>query len=67
MLQVIQDPGRVFCGYSKLEKLKPDHLATIKSFMLQKEVKKFPKLLQRSNSVRDKIHMKSIHRKHITL
>ena len=39
MLQVIQDPGRVFCSYSKLEKLKPGHLATIKSFMLLKRSK----------------------------
>ena len=39
MLQVIQDPGRVFYSYSKLEKLKPGHLATIKSFMLLKRSK----------------------------
>ena len=39
MLQVIQDPGKVFRGYSKCEKLKPlvnGHLAAIKSYMLQK-------------------------------
>ena len=38
-----QDPGRIFCNYSKLEKLSPllnDHLAVIKSFMLQKRSKR---------------------------
>ena len=38
-----------------------------KKLHTSKEVKEFPKLLQRSNSVRDKIHRKSIHRKHISL
>ena len=32
LLNVFQDPGRIFCSYSKLEKL----LAAIKSFMFQK-------------------------------
>ena len=42
LLNVFQDPGRIFCSYSKLEKL----LAAIKSFV-SKEVKEFPKILQR--------------------
>ena len=39
LLKVIQDPGRIFCSYFKLEKLNPllnGHLAAIKSLILQK-------------------------------
>ena len=63
VLKVIQDPGRIFCSYSKLEKLNPllnGHLAAIKTFYASKEVKEFPKMLQRSNSDRDKNHRKSM-------
>ena len=51
MLQVIQEPGRVFCSYSKLEKLKRllnGQIASIKKNYASKEFKEFPKLLQRS-------------------
>ena len=39
---ITQDPGRIYCSYSKLEKLNSslnDHLAAIKSFILQKRSK----------------------------
>ena len=35
LLNVFQDPGRIFCSYCKLEKL----LAAIKAFMFQKRSK----------------------------
>ena len=46
-----------FCSYSKLEKQSP---LLSRNKKLQKEVKEFPKMLQRSNSDRDKNHRKSM-------
>ena len=46
LLNVFQDPGRIFCSYCKLEKL----LAAIKSFYVSKEVKEFTKILLRQKA-----------------
>ena len=46
LLNVFQDPGRIFCSYCKLEKL----LAAIKSFYVSKEAKEFPKILLRQKA-----------------
>ena len=48
-----------FCSYSKLEKQNP-LLSRNKKLYASKEVKEFPKMLQRSNSDRDKNHRKSM-------
>lgn len=46
LLNVFQDPGRIFCSYCKLEKL----LAAIKSFYVSKEAKEFPKIFLRQKA-----------------
>ena len=48
-----------FCSYSKLEKQNP-LLSRNKKLYASKEVKEFPKMLQRSNSDRYKNHRKSM-------
>ena len=58
LLKVVQDPGRIL-SYSRLEKQNP-LLSCNKKLYASKEVKAFPKMLQRSNSDRDKNHRKSM-------
>ena len=54
VLQVIQDPGSVFCSCSKLEKpLLHGHKAAIKSFVLQKKNSDVKFKLARSDLLAD--------------